>query len=425
MPPSPSTHEGYASCDLDHIDAAIVADAEGMAIGRFKHLTARSAFQPILSLAHRRPVGYEGLLRAHAADGKPVPPLDAFRLAETEAETTFLDRLCRAVHLRNFLALPDDTSWLFMNINPKVIVDGRLHGSFFSELLRRSGFPPHRVVVEIVEEAIRDEALLAEAVSYYKELGCLVAIDDFGAGHSNFDRIWRIEPHIVKLDRSVSVQAASSSRVRRVLPNLVNLIHEAGSLALMEGIETEKEALIAMDADVDFVQGYFFARPAERGLDGQRCDALFRGLCDKFKHYANDEANDQRGRLASYLSGFRQALGQVESGLAMEQACAGFLGLPRTQCCYLLDEEGRQVGANLDSAHLTSRLDLRFLPLSDAKGANWARRQYFRQAMNHPGRVQVSNPYLSIATSRMCVTLSVTVSAGNDLRVLCCDLDWS
>jgi EAL domain-containing protein (putative c-di-GMP-specific phosphodiesterase class I) len=424
MPPTPPTL-GPSSCDLERINAAIGTEAGGKAVGRFKHLTVRSAFQPILSLAHRRPVGYEGLLRARDAGGAPVSPLDAFRLAEDDADTTFLDRLCRAVHLRNFLTLPDDTSWLFMNINPKVVVDGRLHGSFFSELLRRCDFPAHRVVVEIVEEAIHDEALLAEAVSYYKELGCLVAIDDFGAGHSNFDRIWRIEPHIVKLDRSVSVQAAASQRVRRVLPNLVNLIHEAGSLALMEGIETEKEALLAMDADVDFVQGYFFARPADSSLDGQRCDSLFGGLCDKFKRYANDEAQDQRNRLAPYLSGFRQALGQMESGMDMELACADFLAQPRTQCCYLLDEEGRQVGSNLDSAHLTSRLDLRFTPLSDAKGANWARRQYFRQAVNQPGRVQVSNPYLSIATSRMCVTLSVTVSAGNDLRVLCCDLDWS
>jgi EAL domain-containing protein (putative c-di-GMP-specific phosphodiesterase class I) len=425
MPPSTPLHEGLPSCDLDHIDAAIDIGSDGSATGRFKHLTARSAFQPILSLAHRRPVGYEGLLRAHAPDGSPVPPLDAFRLAENEVETTFLDRLCRAVHLRNFIALPDDTSWLFININPKVVVDGRLHGSFFSELLQRHGFPAHRVVVEIVEEAIRDEALLADAVSYYKELGCLVAIDDFGAGHSNFDRIWRIEPHIVKFDRSVSVQAAANPRVRRVLPNLVNLIHEAGSLALMEGIETETEALIAMDADVDFAQGYFFARPAETSLDEAHCHALFGGLCDKFKHFVNDEAQEHRQRLASYLSGFRQAAGFLESGLALEEACGQLLKQPRVQCCYLLGEEGRQVGANLDSTNLTSHLDLRFIPLADAHGANWARRQYFRQAMNHPGRMQVSNPYLSIATSKMCVTLSVTVPAGNTLQVLCCDLDWS
>ncbi len=425
MPFPPPQTERLHSCDIERIDTAIGIAPDGRAVGSFKHLTLTSAFQPILSLAHRRPVGYEGLLRAFDPDGKAVPPLDVFRLAENDGETTFLDRLCRAVHLHNFLTLPEGDSWIFMNLTPKVVVDGRQYGSFFAELLKRHRFPAHRIVVEIVEEAIHDEALLAEAVDYYKDLGCLVAIDDFGAGHSNFERIWRIAPHIVKLDRSISVQAAAGNRVRRVLPNLVNLIHEAGSLALMEGIETEREALIAMDADIDFVQGYYFARPAGDGIGADACIPLFGGLCDKFKYFVTDEAKDYRQRLTPYLSGFRQAMGLLESGLEVDEACAKFLRQPRTQCCYLLDAEGQQIGDNLDSLHSTTHFDLRFTPLSNAQGANWGRRQYFRQAMNQPGQIQVSNPYLSIATSKMCVTLSVSVTSGTEMRVLCCDLDWS
>lgn len=425
MPFPPPQIELLNRCGIDRIDAAIDIAPDGAAEGRFRHLTLTSAFQPILSLAHRRAVGYEGLLRAFGPDGKAVPPLDVFRMAEDDIETTFLDRLCRAVHLHNFLALPDDSSWIFMNLNPKVVVDGRHYGSFFAELLKRHGFPAHRIVVEIVEEAIHDEALLAEAVNYYKDLGCLVAIDDFGAGHSNFERIWRIAPNIVKLDRSVSVQAAANHRVRRVLPNLVNLIHEAGSLALMEGIETEEEALVAMDADIDFVQGYYFGRPAGKGIGEDACTSLFGGLCDKFKYFVTDEAKDYRQRLTPYLSNFRQAIDLLESGREVVDACAHFLRQPRTQCCYLLDAEGQQIGENLDSLHSTTHFDLRFTPLSNAKGANWGRRQYFRQAMNQPGQIQVSNPYLSIATSKMCVTLSVSVVTGGEMRVLCCDLDWS
>lgn len=425
MPFSPPQIERTQSCDIDHIDAAIEVAPDGRAVGRFKHLTLTSAFQPILSLAHRRSVGYEALLRAFGPDGKAVPPLDVFRMTEDDVEATFLDRLCRAVHLHNFLTLPEEDSWIFMNLSPKVVVDGRQYGSFFSKLLTQHGFPAHRIVVEIVEEAIHDEGLLAEAVNYYKDLGCLVAIDDFGAGHSNFERIWRIAPHIVKLDRSVSVQAAANQRVRRVLPNLVNLIHEAGSLALMEGIEIEEEALIAMDADIDFVQGYYFARPAGDGIGADACTTLFGGLCDKFKYFITDEAKDYRQRLTPYLSGFRQTVGLLESGREVMDACAKFLRQPRTQCCYLLDAEGQQIGDNLDSLFSTTNFDLRFTPLSNAKGANWGRRQYFRQAMNQPGQVQVSNPYLSIATSKMCVTLSVSVTSGKEMRVLCCDLDWS
>ncbi|MCG5548729.1 EAL domain-containing protein [Halorhodospira halochloris] len=48
---------------------------------------------------------------------------------------------------------------------------------------------------------------------------------------------------------------------RRILNNLVALIHEAGSLVVLEGVETEHQALTALYPDVDFVQGFFFARP--------------------------------------------------------------------------------------------------------------------------------------------------------------------
>jgi EAL domain-containing protein (putative c-di-GMP-specific phosphodiesterase class I) len=404
---------------------AALDDESGRAIGRFRHLTADSAFQPIFSLAHHRPVGYEGLLRAFAPDGSAVSPMEVFGLAEDDRESTYLDRLCRAVHLRNFLPLAEDGGWIFMNIAPRVVVEGRAHGAFFADLLLRHGFPPHRVVVEIVEEAIQDEGQLAEAVLYYKRLGCLVAIDDFGAGYSNFDRIWRLEPHIVKLDRSVGAQAASNPRMRRMLPNLANLIHEAGSLVLMEGIETETEALIAMDADVDFVQGYFFGRPSRDGIHSRDSAALFDDLNGKFRQFAHGESARQRDRLERHLNGFRNALRRLESGEPMASACADFLLDAGAQCCYLLDGEGRQIGSNMDAAPLASTLDPRFLPLMDASVANWGRRQYFRQAIQQPGQVHASNPYLSISTSKMCGTLSAAIQEGGQPRVLCCDLDWS
>ncbi len=411
-----------SSLDLESVSRATRPGSEGRLEAEFRGFTLKSAFQPIFSLAHRRAVGYEGLLRAFRADGSAVPPMEVFRLAEGDHELTYLDRLCRVLHLNNFNALPDPASWLFVNLNPHVVVEGRQYGSFFAELMRSAAMPPHRVVVEILEGAIHDEGLLADAIHYYRELGCLVAIDDFGAGHSNFERIWRIAPHIVKLDRSISAQAPVNRRARHVLPNLVNLIHEAGSLALMEGLETEEEALIAMDADVDFVQGFHFARPAEHPDVSYACDTVFGGLCDKFKLFRSEEAQTYRQRLAPYLTGFRQAMGLLESGLTMEDACAKFLRQNRVHSCYLLDMDGHQIGGNMDAAD--SATDPRFTPLTDARGANWSRRHYFRHAVNMPGQIQITNPYLSIATSRMCVTLSVTVQTEDEMRVLCCDVDW-
>ncbi|WP_420797856.1 EAL domain-containing protein [Halorhodospira halochloris] len=60
---------------------------------------------------------------------------------------------------------------------------------------------------------------------------------------------------MVKLDRSLIQRAVEehAEAQRRILNNPVALIHEAGSLVVLEGVETEHQALTALDADIDFV----------------------------------------------------------------------------------------------------------------------------------------------------------------------------
>lgn len=345
-------------------------------------------------------------------------------MVHDEAEAVLLDRLCRLIHTRNFLAQDDGVSWLFLNIDPLVTVYGKRYGLFFTEVLERYKISPHRIVIEILEGKIQDEALLADAVMFFKELGCLIAIDDFGAGHSNFNRIWRIQPHIVKLDRSIITQAAANRTVRRVIPNLVNLIHEAGSMALIEGVETEDEALIAMDSDADFVQGFYFARPAKiiSSLE-QRSDCID-NLCAKFKRANKNERHQNKCKLHDYLDAFEVSIKQAKAGMEMRGACSAFLNLPRAERCYLLDREGRQRGESFIAASAPSFSDPRFKPLANGVDAIWARRHYFRRAINQPGEIQVSRPYLSIAGGNICVTLSAAMFSGKEMVVVCADLKW-
>ena len=405
------------------VDALVCRSAEEVS-GSFKGLRLGSGFQPIYSLAHRRVVGYEALLRATASDGAGVSPLTVFGMAADDAEAVFLDRLCRTVHLGNFMAAGDERSWLFLNVSPQVVVRGQDHGSFILDLLIRNGMPASRVVVEILEGQIDDDLRLADTVDYYKKLGCLVAIDDFGAGHSNFDRIWKVSPHIVKFDRSMIIQAATNRTVRRVLPSLVSLIHETGSLALMEGIETGDEALIAMDSGFDLVQGYYFGRPGNAALSTEPGSRAIDELHERHGSQSQSEANGYRRELACYEDRFRQAVDLVASGTLLEESCAPLLDSPRAERCYLLDSNGRQLGGNICAPAWPARTDPRFAPLADGSGAVWSRRHYFLRAVNSPGEVQTTRPYLSIAGANMCITLSVALQLNNQFVVFCCDLDW-
>lgn len=411
------------SYSLDQIEMA-TSTLDNMVSGHFKDLVLSSHFQPIFSLAHKRPVGYEALLRAKNSQGISVSPLDVFAMAASEAENVFLDRLCRNLHVRNFAAMSNHDSWLFLNVNPLVTIRGKYYGPYFADLLERYQLPAHRIVIEILEQSIKDESLLADAVVYYKDMGSLVAIDDFGAGHSNFDRIWRLSPQIVKLDRSMIAQATCNFTVRRVLPNLVGLIHESASLSLIEGVETEEEALIAMDCGIDFVQGYYFGRPQPGIPENIPDSVVLPQLCEKFKQFTINESDKYQSKVQRYSAAFLQAAKLIESGAPTEETCLNILNHPRIIRCYLLSSDGLQIGQTITSPLNNSLCPPRFKPLQEAKDANWSRRHYFQRAIHNLGEVQISRPYLSITDAKMCVTLSISIRKPAQSVVLCCDLDW-
>ena len=233
------------------------------AFGRFRDLKLYSAFQPILSTKSLRPVGYEALLRARDQAHSPISPATAFKRARSDDEIIYLDRLCRMVHALNFFTQSGALGDLYLNVSGRHLLSvSNEHGRTFETLLKHCGLKPTQIVLEIIESRVSDLSRLQVAVDAYRSRGFRVAIDDFGCQHSNFDRLWRLTPDIVKLDRSLIVQADNNLRARRILPKLVDIIHELGAIALCEGIETPAQHALAIDAGSDLLQGYHYARPS-------------------------------------------------------------------------------------------------------------------------------------------------------------------
>jgi EAL domain-containing protein (putative c-di-GMP-specific phosphodiesterase class I) len=389
--------------------------------GRFRDYKIRSAFQPIFSFAHGRAIGFEGLARAWDPEGRPVPPPVLLASAAEGDEAVFLDRLLRALHTANFSTYAFPDTWLFLNVSPEVVVNGRSRGPFFQEMLRAIGVPAHRIVVEITESETADEGKLEEAAHYYKKIGCLLAIDDFGAGHSNFQRIWRLKPDIIKLDRLMITQAARDPSARRALVGVAALLHEVGALVLAEGIETEAEAIASLQAEVDLLQGYLFQRPFVGDapcLDGK---TRFDGLRETLLRQAREEESGFGAVLKPYLDAFNIAAEKVTAGEEAEEAVGTLLDMPRVLRCYFLNSSGTQMGGNLAGSG-SVRVDPRYRPLADVSGANWMHRHYFRRAIANPHRTQVSRPYLSLTDPGLCLTMSRALTGAAGLRILCCDL---
>jgi len=413
-----------STCDFAAVERLVSRTDGSWTTGRYQRYDLQSHFQPIYSLAHGRIVGFEALLRGLGPAREAIPPIQLLATPRSFAERLLLDRLACAVHLENFQALGRETDWLFVNVHPEVFIQGPHRGSYITDLLDARGFPSRRLVVEMLEQSVSDGDAMHEAVAFYRSKGCLIALDDFGAGHSNFDRVWSLRPDIVKLDRSMVARGALDPGVRRVLPGIVSLLHEAGALVVMEGVETRDEALLAMDCDADFVQGYLFGRPGTTIADPAASHAAFETLWDAFRVHVRPQVDAYRREIGPYQNALGYAASLMESGMPVYVACNGMLELPDTERCFVLDENGIQLGTNMTPAGRPDMTDARFTPLGDADGANWSRRPYFRRALEHPGRVQVSRPYLSLAGARPCVTLSMSLRVNGEVRVLCGDVAW-
>jgi EAL domain-containing protein (putative c-di-GMP-specific phosphodiesterase class I) len=405
------------SASLDEVQRAMAVIA-GRAYGYFKGMLLDSAFQPIYSLAHRRIIGHESLLRATTTQGGHTTPIQVMESVAHSAQSVFLDRLCRTIHLHNYQSEPTDNLWLFLNVSAQVINRRRDHEPFFAELLASCNFAPQQVVVEIVEGFIPDFALLTEAVKFYRDAGCIVAIDDFGVEASDIERIWRATPDIVKLDRKMIAAAEFNPKARKVLEATVALIHEAGSLALIEGVESADQAMIALDSNADMVQGFHFARPTPTPLlygdggIGQLADRHLPALRDGMRQEV----------MQSYILELRCALLRLANSHSLESACASLITLPNMEHCYVLDANGSQIGTSFN-AQRDDRVS-RFMPLQDTSGSNWAHKPYHYRAISQPGEIQISQPYLSAISSRSCITLSASFAINGETRVLCCDVEW-
>lgn len=381
-----------------------------------------SAFQPILSLAHGLPIGYEALLRATlSGSGTPCAPETAFALARAKGCYGEYERACVLHHVRRFLSMDDGESVLFLNVHPDLLVH-REHGPAFAADLCASGIAPSRVVVEILEAHHETMNGLADAVVRLREHGCLIALDDFGAGLTNLGRVWDLRPDVVKLDRELICKAASSYRNARSLLRLVDLLHDIGTFIVVEGVETEEQARLSLDCDADFVQGYYFARPSPAIVapsDMAPAHALESRLASahKLRHVA------ELDELMPYRQAFRRMMEAFCAGRGLAESSVHFLHLEWAARVFLLDDSGMQVGENIESErHPEWRTRGPFPLLSRRAGARWSKRPYFRQAVLHSGRIAVSEPYMSSSSKTLSVTLSVHVRLGGRGFVVCGDI---
>ncbi len=235
-------------------------------------------YQPIVRLADGVPVAVEALSRWHR-DGESVPPEFLVQTAESAGLMSRLQEwiLCQAC--REVAALRAG-GWphvaVHVNVPASLVAERGLAGQV-RQALARNDLPGEALVLEVTETGrVDDFAAAAGVLDEVRRSGVRVALDDFGAGHSNLNHLLRLPVDVLKLDRALTAGVVEAGRAEAVSGGAVHMARRLGIPIIAEGVEQPQQAARLADLGCEYGQGFLFSPPrpaAELGLFGARAAA--------------------------------------------------------------------------------------------------------------------------------------------------------
>lgn len=225
-----------------------------------KYLNA--AFQPIIEARSGEVFGFEALARIpNSTCFNNIT--DLFPFAEKIGLLYPIETLCRRQAITTFPAIVQNKERLFLNINPLVLIDPEFGSGNTRKLLIEKGLTPSDVVLEITERsAIEDFSTFRDALDHYRNQGYLIALDDVGAGYSSLQSVAELHPDFLKIDRSL-IKGVNADPIKwALLETFVTFSKRIGCRIIAEGVETAEEMRTVVQLGVDYIQGFFIARPS-------------------------------------------------------------------------------------------------------------------------------------------------------------------
>lgn len=217
-------------------------------------------FQPQYALPDDGLIGAEALARWHHPEIGRLGANTLFTLAE---RTDHVAQLSRHIAKR---ALEAAASWpsglrLSLNVTPADLAAGSFASEFLA-LLERTGFPPDRLTIEITEQVLlADLEQVTRALSPLKDMGIIVALDDFGAGYSNFRYLKILPIDLLKLDRSMVEGVADDERDLAVLRAITAMARALDLGVVAEGVENESQRTVLQREGAKYFQGFLRSLP--------------------------------------------------------------------------------------------------------------------------------------------------------------------
>jgi EAL domain-containing protein (putative c-di-GMP-specific phosphodiesterase class I) len=217
------------------------------------------ALQPIVCSQTGIPKFYEALLRLRQPDGTSISAGEFIPVAEQLG----LSRLIDLRTLKLAIALLKQHPKLNLSLN----VSGHIANNHewlvsLHKLTRGKKDILTRLVIEITETAaINDIDLTTAFVDTLKELGCRVAIDDFGAGYTSFKNLKHLDVDMVKIDGAFCTNLANDPHDLIFIKTLRDLACAFGIETVAEWVGDQTTVDLIRDAGITYMQGFYCGKP--------------------------------------------------------------------------------------------------------------------------------------------------------------------
>jgi predicted signal transduction protein with EAL and GGDEF domain len=228
-------------------------------------------YQPEVSLATGKVVGYEALVRWNHPQRGMVMPDEFLPLAEETGLIVPLGRqvlkeACRqmAEWHRMFPREPNLT--ISVNASSRELADPDLVANV-ARTLEETGLDPGSLRIEVTESSITDnQEQISSALGGLQGLGVHLEIDDFGTGYSSLSRLHEYPFSTVKIDRSFVKDLETDPESLQLVETILRLADGLGLSVVAEGIETPEQFAKLAALGCGYGQGYYFSRPADHHI---------------------------------------------------------------------------------------------------------------------------------------------------------------
>ena len=211
------------------------------------------AFETVVTAINRAPAFYECLMRVRRNDGGLLGANDIVPVAQRLGLVRLLDHRVLELVVEELVAAP--TLQASVNVSPGSTTDPDWWAGL-DLLLRANAGVAERLIVEITESAaIHDIDETRGFVARVKDLGCRIAIDDFGAGYTSFRNLRKLGVDIVKIDGAFVENIVRSEDDRAFVRTLIDLAKRLRLATVAEWVQDEAAAKLLEEWGCDYLQG--------------------------------------------------------------------------------------------------------------------------------------------------------------------------